>query len=87
MKRGRLCPAVNFGTGRRGRIPSSATAQQLVETIDQMRRPQRKPTLSSSAFSANGKMKPRELMRFFRLARNQDEPTADTSSGKDYSSR
>ena len=58
MKRGRSRPPVNFGTGKRGRMPNSAMPMMTVDPIAQIRRVHRRPMLSSIAFNRNGKTKP-----------------------------
>ncbi len=83
MKRGRRWLPVNFGTGRRGRMPKRAIPEHTVEPMAQMRMVHCKPTLSNSAVKAKGKTKPIEYP-------SQAEPlarlrmlTAYTSSRKD----
>ena len=58
MKRGRSRPPVNFGTGKRGRMPNSAMPMMTVDPIAQIRSVHRRPMLSSIAFNRNGKTKP-----------------------------
>lgn len=58
MSLGRLVVALYFGVGKRLRIPRRAIAVHIDDPTAQMRKVQRSPILSRSAFSMKGNTKP-----------------------------
>ena len=73
MSRGRCCPGARFATGMRGRTPRNAIPVKVQVMMAQIRRVQRRPTLSRSVVSISGNTKPRRTgllhqLRVFSVA-------------------